>query len=102
MKILNHEIHEPREKPISFRRRLDFVENSGQNLFMADDMSRRMERLETHIAHLEHQVEQLNAIVTEQDKLLGRLKKEAQRQSSAMETLELERIKSHNVRPPHH
>jgi len=40
--------------------------------------------------------------VIEQGKLLERLKKEVQRQSSAMETLELERIKSNNVKPPHH
>jgi uncharacterized coiled-coil protein SlyX len=69
---------------------------------MADEMSWRMEKFESHLAHLEHQVEQLNDVVTEQDKLLGRLRKEVQRQSSAMETLELERIKSNNVKPPHH
>jgi hypothetical protein len=40
--------------------------------------------------------------VIEQGKLLERLKKEVQRQSRAMETLELERIKSNNVKPPHH
>jgi uncharacterized coiled-coil protein SlyX len=54
------------------------------------------------MAHLEHQVEQLNAVVTEQDKLLGRLRKEVQRQSSAMETMEIERIKLNNPKPPHH
>ena len=69
---------------------------------MADEMSQRLEKLESHMAHLEHQVEQLNAVVTEQDKLLGRLRKEVQRQSSAMETIELERIKANNPRPPHH
>ena len=69
---------------------------------MADDISRRTDRLESHIAHLEHQVEQLNGVVIEQGKLLERLKKEVQRQSSAMETLELERIQSNNPKPPHH
>jgi len=58
--------------------------------------------IESHVAHLEHQVEQLNAVVIEQGKLLERLKKEVQRQSSAMETLELERIKANNPKPPHH
>lgn len=58
--------------------------------------------IESHIAHLEHQVEQLNAVIIEQGKLLERLKKEVQRQSSAMEALELERMKSNNPRPPHH
>ena len=69
---------------------------------MADETSQRIEKLEAHFAHLEHQVEQLNGVVTAQDKLLERLKKEVQRQSSAMETIELERIKSNNPKPPHH
>ena len=69
---------------------------------MADENSRRMDRLEAHLAHLEHQVEQLNGVVIEQGKLLERLKKEVQRQTRAMETLELERIQSNNQKPPHY
>jgi uncharacterized coiled-coil protein SlyX len=69
---------------------------------MADENSRRNEKLESNVAHLEHQVEQLNAVVIEQGKLLERLKKEVQRQSSAMETIELERIKANNPKPSHH
>jgi uncharacterized coiled-coil protein SlyX len=69
---------------------------------MTDENFLRSEKLEAHVAHLEHQVEQLNAVVIEQGKLLERLKKEVQRQSSTMETLELERIKSTNAKPPHH
>lgn len=68
---------------------------------MPDENSQRMDRLESHLAHLEHQVEQLNGVVIAQGKLLDRLSKETQRQSSAMQTLELERIKS-NVQPPPH
>jgi SlyX protein len=69
---------------------------------MADDNSRRIERLESNLAHLEHQVEQLNGVVIEQGKLLERLKKEVQRQSSAMQTMELERIKGNVQKPPHY
>ncbi|HEY5297942.1 MAG TPA: SlyX family protein [Verrucomicrobiae bacterium] len=69
---------------------------------MTDDISSRLGKIESHVAHLEHQVEQLNDVVTAQDKLLERLKKEVQRQSSAMETIELERIKANNPKPPHH
>jgi uncharacterized coiled-coil protein SlyX len=69
---------------------------------MADETSRRVEKIEAHVAHLEHQVEQLNDVVTRQDKLLERLKKEVQRQSSAMQTFELDRIKANNSKPPHH
>jgi len=73
-----------------------------QNDLMADENSRRTEKLESNIAHLEHQVEQLNGVVIEQGKLLDRLKKEVQRQTHAMESLELERIQSNNTKPPHY
>lgn len=69
---------------------------------MADANSERMDRLESHLAHLDHQVEQLNGVVIEQGKLLDRLRKETQRQSNAMQTLELERMKSNVQKPPHY
>ena len=69
---------------------------------MADENSQRLEKLESHLAHLEHQAEQMNQVVIEQGKLLERLKKEVQRMSAAMQTLELERIKANNPKPPHH
>lgn len=69
---------------------------------MADEYSPRLEKLESNLAHLEHQVEQLNGVVVEQSRLLERLKKEVQRQSSAMQTLELERIKANVQKPPHY
>jgi uncharacterized coiled-coil protein SlyX len=69
---------------------------------MNEETSHRLERLEASLAHLEHQVGQLNEVVTGQGRLLERLKKEVQRQSSAMATIELERIKATNTRPPHH
>jgi uncharacterized coiled-coil protein SlyX len=74
----------------------------GQNSFMPDEISQRLEKLESHVAHLEHQVEQLNEVVTGQSKLVELLKKQVQRQSSVLETIELERIKANNPRPPHH
>jgi SlyX protein len=69
---------------------------------MADENSRRLDRIESHVAHLEHQVEELNGVVIEQGKLLDRLKREAQRQSAAMHTLELERINANQQKPPHY
>jgi uncharacterized coiled-coil protein SlyX len=69
---------------------------------MADANSERVDRLESHLAHLDHQVEQLTGVVIEQGKLLDRLRKEIQRQSSSMQTLELERIKSKVQKPPHY
>jgi len=82
--------------------RLDFPAARGQHRGMADANSRRIEKVETNLAHLEHQVEQLNSVVIEQVKLLERLKKEVQRQVRAMESLELERIRSNNPKPPHY
>jgi uncharacterized coiled-coil protein SlyX len=69
---------------------------------MNEELSQRLERVEAHSAHLERQVEQLNEVVIEQGKLVDRLKKEVQRQSAAMETLELERMKATNPKPPHY
>ena len=69
---------------------------------MSDEITQRFEKLEANIAHLEHQVEQLNEVLVDQSKLVERLKKEVQRQSATMETMELERIKANNPKPPHH
>ena len=67
-----------------------------------DELSLRLGQIESHLAHLEHAVEQMNEVLLAHDKLLERLKKEVQRQASAFETLELERMKSNNSRPPHY
>jgi len=69
---------------------------------MNDEILARLGKIESHIAHLEHQVEQMNGVIVEQGRVIERLKKEAQRQSTAMETLELERIKANNAKPPHY
>ena len=69
---------------------------------MADEYTRRSDKIEASVAHLEHQIEQLNGVVIEQGKLLERVKKEAQRLTRAFETLELERIQSNNTKPPHY
>ena len=69
---------------------------------MPDENSQRIDKLESHLAHLEHQVEQLNEVVIEQGKLLDRLKKETQRQSGILQALELERIRSNVQKPPHY
>lgn len=69
---------------------------------MPDENSERMVKLESHVARIEHQIEQLNGVVIEQGKLLDKIKKECQRQSSVLQTIELERIKSDVQKPPHH
>jgi SlyX protein len=69
---------------------------------MNPETSQRLERLEANVAHLEHQVEQLNGVLIQQGKLVEHLKKQAQAQSATMETLELERIKTTSTKPPHY
>ena len=81
---------------------LDLGRLQRQNPRMTDANSQRIDRLESHLAHLDHQVEQLNGVIIEQGKLLDRLRKETQRQSVAMQTMELERIKSNPQKPPHY
>ena len=61
-----------------------------------------MDKLEANLAHLEHQVEQLNTVIIEQGKVLERLKKEVQCQTRAMESLEIERIQANHQKPPHY
>jgi uncharacterized coiled-coil protein SlyX len=69
---------------------------------MNDETLQRLVRLEAGVTHLEHQVEQLNEVVTGQGKLIELLKKQGQRLSGVLETIELENIKANNARPPHH
>jgi uncharacterized coiled-coil protein SlyX len=69
---------------------------------MNEETSARLGKIESNLAHLEHQFEELNGVIIEQGKLLERLKKEVLRQSTAMETIEMERIKSNNTKPPHY
>jgi uncharacterized coiled-coil protein SlyX len=66
------------------------------------DMTQRMEKIESHLAHLERQYEELNQVVIAQGRLLARLQKETSKVTSAMESSELEQIRARNPRPPHH
>jgi uncharacterized coiled-coil protein SlyX len=62
----------------------------------------RLEKIEQDLAHLEHLFDQLNEVVVEQAKTLHRLQGNQQRIASTLETMELERIKSTNPKPPHY
>jgi uncharacterized coiled-coil protein SlyX len=69
---------------------------------MNDEILQRLGRIEAQVTHLDHQLEQLNGVIVEQGRLVEHLKKQAQRQSAVLETMELERIQANNPRPPHH
>jgi uncharacterized coiled-coil protein SlyX len=71
-------------------------------IIVNDENAQRLERVEAHVTHLERLVEELNGVVIEQARTLELLRKQTQRQTAVLETIELERIKANNPRPPHH
>lgn len=68
----------------------------------SDDLKRRVERLESHLAHVEKLHDELNEVVVEQARLLRKLQTQLRRVSDTMETAELERIRATNPKPPHY
>lgn len=69
---------------------------------MEESTAERMTKLESQLAHLDHQYDQLNQVVIEQGKRLARLESEWRRVASSVDGLELERIRSTNAKPPHY
>lgn len=69
---------------------------------MSDVSPEQLVKLESELACLERQYEQLNKVVVEQGKLLMRLQTQVQRLSQAQETQLLDQIKSNNAKPPHY
>lgn len=69
---------------------------------MEKETADRLEKLESTLAHLEHQYDQLNHVVLEQARLLAKLQMHQQKVSETIESIELERIKSTNPKPPHY
>ena len=61
----------------------------------------RLEKIESHLTHLEEQFDQLNQVVIEQGKQLSRMQIHLRRVSSTLEAEELDRVKSTQSRPPH-
>lgn len=69
---------------------------------MNDDHSPRLERIESTLAHLERQFEELNQVVIDQARIIKRLQSQQQRIAETVENSELERIKGTNSKPPHY
>lgn len=69
---------------------------------MDDEVAERLKRMESTIAHLEHLTERLNEVVTDQGRELSQLKRKYLAQAQSLETIELERIRSTNAKPPHY
>ena len=66
------------------------------------ESAQRLEKIESHLAHLERQYEELNQVVIEQARVLARLQKEHTKVSGAVESMEMERISTNNPKPPHY
>jgi uncharacterized coiled-coil protein SlyX len=62
----------------------------------------RLEKIESHLAYLEHLCDQLNEVVAEQAKALRRIQNQQSKVASSLEEMELERIRSTNPKPPHY
>ena len=69
---------------------------------MDKELAARMEKIESHLAHLEHQYDQLNQVVLEQARQLAKVQVLQQKISQTVESIEMERIKSTNAKPPHY
>jgi len=69
---------------------------------METKLRQRLETVESHLAHLERQYEQLNEVVIAQGKELARAQTRLRGLGQTLETIELERIKSTNPKPPHY
>jgi uncharacterized coiled-coil protein SlyX len=69
---------------------------------MDKEIGGRLEKLESNLAHLEHQYDQLNQVVLEQARMLAKLQAGHQQVSHTVESMELERIKATNPKPPHY
>jgi uncharacterized coiled-coil protein SlyX len=69
---------------------------------MSEENSTRIQKLESHVAHLERQIDQLNEVAIQQSKEIERVKKLLNRVSQSVESAELDRIKSVDSKPPHY
>jgi uncharacterized coiled-coil protein SlyX len=69
---------------------------------MDQETSTRLEKLESHLAHLEHQFDKLNEVVIEHTRLLKRMQTQQQRIAQTVESIEIDRIKSDRSKPPHY
>jgi len=69
---------------------------------MDHELTQRLERLESHAAHLERQYEELNQVIIEQARAIKKLQSNQQRLAETVETAELDRVKSTNAKPPHY
>jgi uncharacterized coiled-coil protein SlyX len=69
---------------------------------VSDSSSARIEKLESQLAFLERQYDQLNEVVVEQSRQLTRLQTELARATQTLTGIELDRVRANNQKPPHY
>ncbi len=69
---------------------------------MADVSETRLEQVESTLAHLEHQYDQLNQIVIRQEKQLARLSSIIDRVDNTLRDFEINQVRDNNTKPPHY
>jgi len=69
---------------------------------MDEQLADRLEKIESNLAHLEHLCEQLNQVVLEQGREFAKMRLQQQKLANTIETIELDRIRSTNAKPPHY
>jgi uncharacterized coiled-coil protein SlyX len=67
----------------------------------AEQFEQRLARLEAALAHAEKQGDELNAVVIEQGRLLGRMQKRLEQLGETLESQELDRARNTQQKPPH-
>ena len=65
-------------------------------------MEDRLQKLESHLAFLERQYDDLNKVVIEHARTLARVQSELARATDALRSAEIERIRANNPKPPHY
>lgn len=68
---------------------------------MNDDLAERLNRLESHVAHLERLHDQLNTVLVEQGRELARMQIRLRTVAETLEHAEADRVLAHPQRPPH-
>jgi uncharacterized coiled-coil protein SlyX len=69
---------------------------------MDHELAERLARIESHLAHLERQFEELNQVVIAQGRELARLKSAQQKIGDTIEASEGEHIRATDTKPPHY
>jgi uncharacterized coiled-coil protein SlyX len=69
---------------------------------MDEALAHRLEQIETALAHLEKQYDQLNEALIDQARTLARIQLLQKGISETVSTIELERIRTTQSKPPHY